>query len=225
MTKRIKRTTGKWNPEHWRIWQDAKTQGDKAKANRWRNKIVTDNYPFAVSVANRYKKCVATTTEIEDMCQAGALGIMRALETYDPTRAAFSTYAAFFIVHEIQNVIHKDRKIRIPKNKKKKSERTDEDEDNALTEFEFVSVSKAANIAAEEVPKQEDSLDNVLRMMATLDPMSYDLLERVVFDDESLLKVGSKYPINRESVRLIFEEAKSQVRGRAEVVYREPYVH
>lgn len=40
--------------------------------------------------------------DYEDLVQAGFLGVLRARETYDPTKGAFSTYAAPWIRHFMQ---------------------------------------------------------------------------------------------------------------------------
>jgi len=66
-----------------------------------RNRIVEANLPLVVTIARSYSYPVP----LEDLVQAGALGLIRALETYDPDRSSLSTYASHWIRHHIQRSV------------------------------------------------------------------------------------------------------------------------
>jgi RNA polymerase primary sigma factor len=74
--------------------------------------LITDHVGLVHRVARRY---VGLGVEYDDLVQAGMLGVLRAMKTFDPERGRFSTYATPWIrqsiVREIQN---NSRTIRVP---------------------------------------------------------------------------------------------------------------
>jgi RNA polymerase sigma factor (sigma-70 family) len=73
---------------------------------------ISDHVGLVHRVARRY---VGLGIEYDDLVQAGMMGALRAIKTYDPARGRFSTYATPWIrqsiVREIQN---NSRTIRVP---------------------------------------------------------------------------------------------------------------
>lgn len=73
---------------------------------------IGDHVGLVHRVARRY---VGLGVEYDDLVQAGMMGALRAMKTYDPTRGRFSTYATPWIrqsiVREVQN---HSRTIRVP---------------------------------------------------------------------------------------------------------------
>lgn len=69
------------------------------RAVRMRNVLVTKNAGLVHTVAGRQPHKLL---DREDLVQAGFLGMIRAIESFDPERAAFSTYAVFWIRHFMQ---------------------------------------------------------------------------------------------------------------------------
>ena len=66
---------------------------------RARDRLVRHNLRLVVSVANRYQRVVGHDPDrLQDLIQAGAIGLQRAAEKYDPsTGYRFSTYATWWI--------------------------------------------------------------------------------------------------------------------------------
>lgn len=184
-------------------WKAALSAGETSKARRLKDKLVVDNYPLAVLLAGRYKRGAKTSTELEDMSQAGSIGIMRALDRYDPTRAKFSTYATFYIIAEIQKCIHADRKIAIPKAKKS--------EDNPM---KFVAEREAKKQTYED-PGFEEGLawDNYAALVAVLTPEELDAIENVV--------IYERHHVSRR----ILLSAQEKIAERARFLYAEPSTH
>jgi RNA polymerase primary sigma factor len=84
-------------------------QGDEAA----KRKLIESNLRLVVSIAKVYARCGMS---ISDLVQEGNLGLMRAVDSYDPERGfRFSTYAVAWIKQAISRAIERNgRLIRVP---------------------------------------------------------------------------------------------------------------
>ncbi len=84
-------------------------QGDE----RARNRLIEKNLRLVVSVAKRYR---GYGLPFEDLIQEGNIGLMKAVEKFDPDRGfRFSTYATWWIRQAVQRAVaDKGRTIRVP---------------------------------------------------------------------------------------------------------------
>lgn len=83
------------------------------KEGLWaRNEFVRRNMRLVVTIARKY------TTEdltLSDLVQEGNIGLMRALEKFDPDRGfKFSTYASWWVRQSVVRAIHNAGAIRLP---------------------------------------------------------------------------------------------------------------
>ena len=85
----------------------------KAGDDRARQRLIEKNLRLVVSVAKKYR---GYGLPFEDLIQEGNIGLMKAVEKFDPDRGfRFSTYATWWIRQAVQrSVIDKGRTIRVP---------------------------------------------------------------------------------------------------------------
>jgi RNA polymerase primary sigma factor len=95
----------------------------KAGDERARQRLIEKNLRLVVGVAKKYR---GMGLPFEDLIQEGNIGLIKAVEKFDPDRGfRFSTYATWWIRQAVQRaVVDKGRTIRIPVHMSEKLRKT-----------------------------------------------------------------------------------------------------
>lgn len=66
---------------------------------------------LVIYMANQYFPLCDAATDFDDLVQAGRIGVMRAMATYEPEKGAFSTWAVFHIRNELRQLLPRMRPL------------------------------------------------------------------------------------------------------------------
>jgi len=109
LSKAVQRAASEAGFEAWQT----EIRNARQRLHRARNRFVSGNLGLVVMLAKRYSNRLLS---LNDRVQEGNLGLLKAVERFDPERGTrFSTYAAWWIRHSITRaLVNRGRKVRIP---------------------------------------------------------------------------------------------------------------
>jgi RNA polymerase primary sigma factor len=177
------------------------------------------------SIAWRYRFLadVGNGCDIDDLFQEGMFGLMRAAETYDPERGAFSTYAYQWIrQHVTRAASDKARVVRIPVHKLDSMRRCGERPRGAVSLDaplgDDSEMTRLDRLSADTEPDSDycPRLDRqrIAALLDSLPERDRDILRGRFWRNETLLEVGEPWGITRERARQLQNQALQTLRAR-----------
>jgi len=85
--------------------QGRKCSTQKKDAKKQREELVESFLPLVRAIAERIHRRLPSGMDLESLTQAGVMGLLEAIERYDPNRGMFQTYARYRIQGEIMEYL------------------------------------------------------------------------------------------------------------------------
>jgi RNA polymerase sigma factor (sigma-70 family) len=177
-----------------------------------RDQLICAHLLLVVNIARRYTH---PGTDIMDLIQEGNIGLMHAVDIFDPTQGTrFTTYAVYKIHKQIQRFLNKndDRMISLDINVDNGDENlrlsdTIEDKDNTMMELQFENIQ--TRMEQEEVKEQ---LQEKLKTLSSHELQVLRLLYGLDgYPEMSYEEVAQHMGIRADSVRRIKMRAKRKI--------------
>ena len=103
------------NIQTFHAYKAAQAAGDVKLTKRLRDRLVAENMGLVKRTVGKLHKASGGISEIEDLMQAGAMGLCTAIERLDPEKGKLSTYAVHWIRFEVQKSIDQQMPIKRPR--------------------------------------------------------------------------------------------------------------
>ena len=174
-----------------------------------RDQIIEGNLRFVVYYVNRYCKkylnqISVVEPSLEDLYQIGALGLIRAVKTYDTNLPfAFNTYAGKSIYRTIQvyNRLNKSIKTQYSLNATQNSDSDDE-----------VMKTLQDEVNTEENTTDCLDVDFIKKViLPRLNPKNAEIFYKYFFERKTLQQIADEGTLSRERIRQIINTTKEQV--------------
>ena len=120
--------------------------------------LIVENKNLIYKIANMYR----TQTDIEDLFQAGCIGLVKAYRKYDPSKnAKFTSYAYKYILGEISNIVREDRILPISKEKYSLNKKIETTKSFLTQELQRIPTNdEIAYYLGEDINTIEDTINN-----------------------------------------------------------------
>lgn len=184
-----------------------------------RDRLVRQNLPLVVAVARKQRR---GTLRLEELVQEGNLGLLRAVEKFDPSAGTrFSTYAVWWIRAYVWKYLKQARSAVRPQSGtvaradySLDSPIGDADDDTSfLDRIEDDGPGVHESYAAAEGARQLRS--SLERVRGRIGELGWDIVHRRLQQDppDTLEEIGKRWGVSRERVRQVELQTKKFLRG------------
>lgn len=183
-------------------------------------RVVEENMRLVYKIARQRTN---SSLPFDDRVQAGARGLMRAAQKYDPARAAFSTYAHRWIRNMIQAAERADGVVHVPSwvrydhgdaDAQARADRLRGHAERALMMVGGVVDDDVAGAGSSEAPV--DDADEIAWLLGKLDRLTArqrEVLRAVFWDGDADAVIGRRYGVSRQRAWLWKERALSHLKA------------
>jgi RNA polymerase sigma factor (sigma-70 family) len=202
----------------------------KSGSTSARDELLLCSLRFVVYVAKRYRWVGVSA---EDLFGWGVLGLVQAVETFDPERGAkFHTYALWWISKRMRDGLQQSRAVRIPQGKHSELHRTRklvplDSETVSLDEPDLPGsrFTRGERLQAEAAEPSKTLFarerdEAIARALASLSPRDRQVMRlRFGLDGEpmTLRAIGQRFGLSRERIRQIEAKVLQRLRFTAEL--------
>lgn len=199
-----------------KLWKRLKKNPEDSDA---KNKLITSNLKFVVSVANSYK---GRGLSMSDLVAEGNLGLLKAYTKFNPkVDVKFISYSVYWIRQSILEALEKRNGINgedLPLDYESQEDDVDED---------YLEADNTPNLVNEFVEMESDAeMERLAKQRQALNILFEGLTEReknIIIryfglgknDQETLEEIGSTMNLTKERVRQIKEDGMKKLRSHA----------
>ena len=121
--------------------------------------LIIENKNLIYKIANMYR----SQTDIEDLFQAGCIGLVKAYRKFDPNKnVKFTSYAYKYILGEISNIVREDRILPISKEKYSLNKKIETTKNFLTQELQRIPTNEEiAYYLGEDITIIEDTINNL----------------------------------------------------------------
>lgn len=177
------------------LWREYRLTGDHYS----RDQLIEKYLPYAFSLAR--KKKISCSVEIEDLESAGVIGLIQAVERYDPEAGIrFKTFAWYRIIGAIQDYLRGStyKRIQPPR----------------MQRFQEEPATNDANPTA--ALEKEESFEVALRILCKTE-RERTILDQYYRNGHSLLKISQSFGLSEGRMSQILKRCLERVFGEAPV--------
>jgi RNA polymerase primary sigma factor len=196
-----------------KLWRRLKKNPEDSDA---KNKLITSNLKFVVSVANSYK---GRGLSMSDLVAEGNMGLLKAYTKFDPKRdVKFISYSVHWIRQSILEALQKRNSIDsedLPLDYEKQEAGVDEDyleADNTPNLVNFVE-----NVSDSEIERAAKQKQALRTLFTSLTEREKNIIIRYFgingHEGETLEEIGDTMNLTKERVRQIKEDGMKKLRS------------
>ena len=176
-----------------------------------KDKLVTDNMGYVVTLARQYKSDILST---DDLVSEGSIGLMKAAEKFDPSRGKpFVTFAAPYIRRSIETAISR---LETTTDLRSTDESLPVGSRNNYTLLNVLEDKNA--VRADYLTEDATLTEDLFRVMGVLNEREQQVINLYYghgYERQTMAEIGEVMGLKRERVRQVRDQALRKLRKAA----------